>query len=95
MPLGSFNVDLMNAFQQKLGYDLIILQFGTNVLNYGSLNYSWYERKMTSVVKHVKECFPGAAIAVARIFFDGARDLNARTPVRWGGREYLLEPTNL
>ena len=40
-------------------------------------------------------CFPGAAIAVARIFFDGARDLNARTPVRWGGREYLLEPTNL
>ena len=39
--------------------------------------------------------FPGAAIAVARIFFDGARDLNARTPVRWGGREYLLEPTNL
>ena len=40
-------------------------------------------------------CFTGAAIAVARIFFDGARDLNARTPVRWGGREYLLEPTNL
>lgn len=39
--------------------------------------------------------FPGAAIAVARIFFHGARDLHARTPVRWGGREYLLEPTNL
>lgn len=64
LPLGSFNVDLMNAFQQKLGYDLIILQFGTNVLNYGSLNYTWYERKMTSVVNHVKECFPGAAILI-------------------------------
>lgn len=64
LPLGSLNVDLMNAFQQKLGYDLIILQFGTNVLNYGSLNYSWYERKMTSVVNHVKECFPGAAILI-------------------------------
>lgn len=64
LPLGSFNIDLMNAFQQKLGYDLIILQFGTNVLNYGSLNYSWYERKMTSVVKHVKQCFPGAAILI-------------------------------
>ena len=64
LPLGSLNVDLMNAFQQKLGYDLIILQFGTNVLNYGSLNYSWYERKMTSVVKHIKECFPGAAILI-------------------------------
>mgnify|MGYP000064493882 CR=1 FL=1 len=54
----------MNAFQQKLGYDLIILQFGTNVLNYGSLNYSWYERKMTSVVNHLKQCFPGAAILI-------------------------------
>lgn len=64
LPLGSFNVDLMNAFQQKLGYDLIILQFGTNVLNYGSLNYSWYERKMTSVVNHAKDCFPGAAILI-------------------------------
>ena len=64
LPLGSFNIDLMNAFQQKLGYDLIILQFGTNVLNYGSLNYSWYERKMTSVVNHIKQCFPGAAILI-------------------------------
>ena len=64
LPLGSFNIDLMNAFQQKLGYDLIILQFGTNVLNYDSLNYSWYERKMSSVVNHVKQCFPGAAILI-------------------------------
>lgn len=64
LPLSTFNVDLMNAFQQKLGYDLIILQFGTNVLNYGSLNYTWYERKMTSVVNHLKECFPGAAILI-------------------------------
>jgi len=39
--------------------------------------------------------FPGAALAVAGIFLDGARDLRARTPVRWGGRDYLLEQTNL
>lgn len=64
LPLSNLNKDLMNAFQQKLGYDLIILQFGTNVLNYGSLNYGWYERKMKSVVAHLKECFPGAAILI-------------------------------
>lgn len=64
LPLGNLNVDLMNAFQQKLGYDLIVLQFGTNVLNYGSLNYSWYERKMKNVVAHVRKCFPGAAILI-------------------------------
>ena len=39
--------------------------------------------------------FPGAALAVAGIFLEGARDLQARTPVRWGGRDYLLEPTDL
>lgn len=64
LPLGTMNIDLMNAFQQQLGYDLIVLQFGTNVLNYGTLNYSWYERKMKKVVEHVKKCFPNAAILI-------------------------------
>jgi hypothetical protein len=38
--------------------------------------------------------FPGAAVSVAGIFFEGARDLASRTPVRWGGRAYVLEPTD-
>jgi glycosyltransferase involved in cell wall biosynthesis len=38
--------------------------------------------------------FPGAAVAVAGIFSAGARDLASRTPVRWGGRAYVLEPTD-
>ncbi|MCL4209093.1 MAG: glycosyltransferase [Phycisphaeraceae bacterium] len=35
---------------------------------------------------------PWGAWHVARIMFEGARDLKARRPVRWGGREYVLEP---
>ena len=38
--------------------------------------------------------FPSAAVSVAGIFFEGARDLASRTPVRWGGRAYVLEPTD-
>ncbi|MFO0962371.1 MAG: glycosyltransferase family 2 protein [Phycisphaerales bacterium] len=38
--------------------------------------------------------YPAAAAAVARIFLAGARDLLARVPVRWGGRQYVLEPTD-
>lgn len=38
--------------------------------------------------------FPLAGAAVIRILLEGARDLRARTPVRWGGREYVLEPTD-
>lgn len=64
LPIATFDTNVMKAFNEKLGYDLIILQYGTNVLNYGSLNYTWYERKMARVVKHLKECFPGVAILI-------------------------------
>ncbi len=64
LPISTFNKNVMKAFNEKLGYDLIVLQYGTNVLNYGSLNYSWYEKRMARVVNHLKECFPGVAILV-------------------------------
>lgn len=60
LPLSLFNTTSMNAFQDVLNYDLIILHYGTNVLNYGSLNYSWYENKMNKVVEHLRTCFPNA-----------------------------------
>lgn len=64
LPISTFNPTVMKAFNEKLGYDLIILHYGTNVLNYGSLNYSWYEKRMAKVVNHLRECFPGVAILV-------------------------------
>lgn len=36
--------------------------------------------------------FPLGAWIVARIMFTGARDLERRRPVSWGGREYVIEP---
>lgn len=64
LPITTFNTDVMRQFNEKLGYDLIVLHYGTNVLNYGSYNYGWYERKMNNVVNHLKECFPGVAILI-------------------------------
>lgn len=64
LPIATFDTNVMKAFNVKLGYDLIVLHYGTNVLNYGSLNYSWYERKMSRVVAHLRECFPGVAILI-------------------------------
>ncbi len=57
LPLSLFNASLMQDFDKELGYDLIILHYGTNVLNYGNLNYNWYERAMTRVVDQLKNCF--------------------------------------
>ena len=58
------NPSLMNAFDRELGYDLIVLHYGANVLGYGSLNYKWYERNMTTVVENLRQCFPNADILI-------------------------------
>lgn len=64
LPISIFNKNVMQAFNKELGYDLVILHYGTNVLNYGTYNYSWYEKRMKRVVNHIRECFPGVAILV-------------------------------
>ena len=64
LPLSLFNKDLMNALDRVLNYDLIVLQYGTNVLGYGTTDYSWYESKMTGVVNHLQQCFPNASILI-------------------------------
>ncbi|GGB72568.1 hypothetical protein GCM10007424_10640 [Flavobacterium suaedae] len=64
LPISIFNTRLMRAFDEKLGYDLIVLHYGTNVLNYGSYNYGWYTKRMGRVVQHIRECFPNADILI-------------------------------
>jgi lysophospholipase L1-like esterase len=64
LPLGTFDKSIMKAFHAKLDYDLIVLQYGANVLNYGTKDYTWYEKRMTKVVQHLKECFPGVSILI-------------------------------
>jgi hypothetical protein len=63
-PLSTFNVELMNAFQQEFQYDLVMVQFGLNVLNPKMREYGWYAELMTNVLSHLKLCFPGADILV-------------------------------
>lgn len=64
LPLSILSPSLMNAFDKALNYDLIILQYGANVLGYGSLNYGWYEKSMTKVVENLRQCFPNADILI-------------------------------
>ena len=64
LPLSLFNANVMHRFQKELDYSLIILHYGTNVLNYGSLNYSWYTKQMSRVVSQLRNSFPNAAILI-------------------------------
>ncbi|MEZ4854205.1 hypothetical protein [Flavobacterium sp.] len=64
LPLSMFNAGLMQAFQKELDYKLIVLHYGTNILNYGSYNYSWYEKRMKKVISHLRMCFPNAEFLI-------------------------------
>jgi len=61
LSLGKYDMALMNAFQREFNYDLIVLQFGANVLKLEAKNeYNWFAGRMTNVVNHLKKCFPNA-----------------------------------
>jgi lysophospholipase L1-like esterase len=64
LPLSLLDISQMQKFDQTLSYDLIILQFGANVLTRKSKNYNWYYSRMTKVVHHLKQAFPEADILI-------------------------------
>ena len=47
-----------------LHYDLVILQYGLNIMQAGVKDYSGYSRQIEKMVAYVRRCFPGAAVLV-------------------------------
>lgn len=60
--LDRLDIGLCNAFSEIRPYDLIILQYGLNVVSEEILNYGWYRARMIGVIKHIQKCFPDADI---------------------------------
>jgi hypothetical protein len=56
-----------------LGYDLIILQYGLNVMSANRKNYSTYQKGMQETVEHLKKCFPHSSILLLSV---GDRSMN-------------------
>ncbi|WP_295957996.1 hypothetical protein [uncultured Alistipes sp.] len=46
------------------GYDLVILQYGLNIMQTGVRNYTNYARQIEKMIAYVRQCFPGAAVLV-------------------------------
>ncbi len=67
LPLSLLRSDLMHRFDKELGYDLIILQFGTNVISKRKTNFDWYRKAMIKVVNHLKIAFPKADVLVLSV----------------------------
>lgn len=53
---------MMVQFDSLLNYDLVIMQYGLNVINKDMEDYSWYRAEMRRVIRHIKRHMPKAAI---------------------------------
>lgn len=64
MPLTKMSYGVLNGLNQYLDYDLIILQYGVNVVNHKVKDYSFYEKGMNATVQHLRNCFPKSSILI-------------------------------
>ncbi len=54
-------------FNQFQNYQLIILQYGLNVIAADTKDLSWYVKPMIRVVQRLKQCYPNAAILLMSV----------------------------
>ena len=50
-----------------LGYDLIVLQYGLNVMSANVTKYTTYGKNMVETVEHIKRCFPRSSILLLSV----------------------------
>lgn len=56
-----------SSTNECLDYDLIILEYGLNAVNPSVTDFSWYERGMNIVIKHMQASFPNASILLISV----------------------------
>jgi hypothetical protein len=59
--------DMLQQTDSLLSYDLIILQYGLNVMSANRKNYSSYQKGMQETVEHLKKCFPRSSILLLSV----------------------------
>ncbi len=57
-----FDPEYCASFSKVRPYDLIILQYGLNVIDGDMLQYGWYRTRMVEAIKHLQRCFPDSDI---------------------------------
>ena len=58
LSLGALSRERAVQMDSIVPYDAIVLQYGLNVMTSEILHYGSYARKMTEVVRHLRECYP-------------------------------------
>lgn len=62
-------------------YDLVILQYGLNIMQTGVTNYSGYANQIEKMINFVRQCFPQAAILVMGVSDRSVKTENGFEPM--------------
>ena len=52
---------------EMLGYDLVILQYGLNILEPGIRSFAKYGEQIEKMIAYIRQCFPTAAVLVMSV----------------------------
>ena len=58
---------ILRQTDSLLGYDLIILQYGLNVMSANVTKYTSYSKNMAETVEYLKKCFPNSSILLLSV----------------------------
>lgn len=67
LPIQKVKQTIYTSTNECLDYDLIILEYGLNAVNPTVTDFSWYERGMNIVIKHIQASFPNASILLISV----------------------------
>ncbi len=67
MPITKVLQSIYSGTNKYLDYDLIILEYGLNAVNSKVTDYSWYEKGMDNVIKHLQASFPETSILLISV----------------------------
>ncbi|NEW85082.1 MAG: hypothetical protein GZ094_22330, partial [Mariniphaga sp.] len=67
LALSRISESMNRQFNQFQNYQLIILQYGLNVIAADTKDLSWYVNPMINVIQRLKRCYPDAAILLMSV----------------------------
>ena len=67
------NETTLQQFQEHLDYDLLIFQFGLNVMNPKLKDYSWYQKRLEELILHYQNAMPGVPILLIGVSDKGTK----------------------
>lgn len=78
LPMTKIPYSVMQGFNARMKYDLIVLHYGLNVVGHNVKSYEWYKKGMEAMVKHFKNALPNCGILVVSL-----GDKSYRGPNGW------------